>query len=158
MQMSAKALCAANGVHSTAGCATHGCCETLADVKGKLWATFIPSSQGEAGAPPRGVSILARDFQVVTLYKADGTFAGVRRIGSGNPIEVEGMQIIIDGAIGSTGLEVKVDPGVPFVYAGFAGAPPCLAPPPRHPISRTTPAGENSSWCQLDHLSCGCVF
>ena len=78
--------------------------------------------QGENGAPPKGVSILARDFQLVTLYNADGTFAGVRRIGSNNPIEVEGMQISIDNAIGSTGLEVKADPGVPYVYAGFAGA------------------------------------
>ena len=92
---------------------------------GKLWATFIPSSsqEGEPGAPPRGVSILARDFQVVTLYKADGTFAGVRRIGSGNPIEVDGMRIYIDGVVGSTGLELKVDPGVPLVYAGFGGRP-----------------------------------
>lgn len=91
-------------------------------MKGKLWVTFIPSSQpAEDGAAPKGVSILARDFQVVTLYKADGSFAGVRRIGSGTPIEVEGMQISIDAAVGSTGLEVKADPGVPYVYAGFGG-------------------------------------
>ena len=98
-------------------------CRGPAGVQGKLWATFLPSREGEQGQAPRGVSMLARDFQLVTLYKADGTFAGVRRIGSGTPIEVEGMRILIDGAVGATGLELKVDPGVPYVYAGFGGEP-----------------------------------
>ena len=31
------------------------------------------------------------------------------------------MQITVEDIIGSTGLELKVDPGVPWVYAGFAG-------------------------------------
>lgn len=31
------------------------------------------------------------------------------------------MQLVIDDLVGSTGLELKVDPGVPYVYAGFAG-------------------------------------
>ncbi len=30
-------------------------------------------------------------------------------------------QLTIDAVIGSTGLEIKADPGVPWVYAGFAG-------------------------------------
>ena len=33
------------------------------------------------------------------------------------------MKITVDHIIGSTGLELKVDPGVPWVYAGFAGTP-----------------------------------
>lgn len=37
---------------------------------------------------PRGVSIVARDFQTVALYKADGEFAGIRRPGSKKPFEV----------------------------------------------------------------------
>lgn len=37
--------------------------------------------------------------------------------------QVEGMQLVIDDLVGSTGLELKVDPGVPYVYAGFAGNP-----------------------------------
>ena len=36
-------------------------------------------------------------------------------------MQVEGMQLVIDDLVGSTGLELKVDPGVPYVYAGFAG-------------------------------------
>ena len=35
------------------------------------------------------------------------------------------MQITVEDIIGSTGLELKVDPGVPWVYAGFAGEPSC---------------------------------
>ena len=31
------------------------------------------------------------------------------------------MSITVDAIVGSTGLELKVDPGVPYVYAGFAG-------------------------------------
>ena len=38
-------------------------------------------------------------------------------------MQVEGLSIVVDGIVGSTGLELKVDPGVPYVYAGFAGAP-----------------------------------
>ena len=33
------------------------------------------------------------------------------------------MSLVIDDLVGSTGLELKVDPGVPYVYAGFAGMP-----------------------------------
>lgn len=130
-------------------------------MKGKLWATFIPAepvSVSPRVQQPRGVSIVARDFQTVALYKADGTFAGIRRPDSGKPIEVqatpmlvmgasglampmpcgcnplenarpdkiplqvEGMKITVMDIIGSTGLELKVDPGVPWVYAGFAGS------------------------------------
>ena len=38
-------------------------------------------------------------------------------------VQVEGMLLVIDDLVGSTGLELKVDPGVPYVYAGFAGMP-----------------------------------
>jgi cytochrome c biogenesis protein ResB len=31
------------------------------------------------------------------------------------------LEVIVDGMLGSTGLELKVDPGVPYVYAGFGG-------------------------------------
>ena len=97
-----------------------------AGVKGKAWATFVPSPDGAGpprapGAPPRGVTLLARDVQSLVLYKADGSFAGVRRPGSGNPIVVDGLTITIDDVVGSTGLDVKADPGVPAVYAGFGG-------------------------------------
>jgi len=34
---------------------------------------------------------------------------------------VEGLELIIDDLVGSSGLELKVDPGIPYVYAGFGG-------------------------------------
>ena len=43
------------------------------------------------------------------------------RPGIGTCAQVEGMSITVDAIVGSTGLELKVDPGVPYVYAGFAG-------------------------------------
>ncbi len=62
-------------------------------MKGKLWATFVPAeappprAEGAPRRTPRGVSIVARDFQSVVLYNADGSFAGVRRPGSGKPMQ-----------------------------------------------------------------------
>lgn len=52
------------------------------------------------------------------LYDSKGQFAGVRRPGSGKSIEIEGMKITVDEITGSTGLEIKYDPGVPLVYTG----------------------------------------
>eukprot|EP00884_Botryococcus_braunii_P008586 jgi/Botrbrau1/17729/Bobra.0166s0150.1 len=96
--------------------------ENQAGVKGRAWATFIPAEAPKGdGSKPRGVALVARDFQLVVLYNSDGTFAGVRRVGSGKPIEVEGLKITVESIIGSTGLELKSDPGVPIVYAGFGG-------------------------------------
>jgi hypothetical protein len=59
--------------------------------------------------------------QTVTFYDSKGEFAGVRRLGSGKPIEVEGMTIVAQEVLAATGLELKADPGVPLVYAGFGG-------------------------------------
>lgn len=85
-------------------------------VGGRIWATLLPiGSSGEK----KGISILARDLQSVALYSSDGAFVGVRRPGSTNSIEVDGLELVVDRLIGSTGLEFRSDPGVPVVYAGF---------------------------------------
>jgi len=42
------------------------------------------------------------------VYDLDGKFAGIRRPSSKLPIEINGMKIVIEDAIGSTGLELKV--------------------------------------------------
>ncbi|MCO5571364.1 hypothetical protein L7F22_025102 [Adiantum nelumboides] len=84
----------------------------------KLFGTFLPL--GDTGlTEAKGISMLARDLQSVIIYDSSGAFVGVRRSGSGLPITVDGVSIVIDDVIGSTGLELKLDPGVPFVYAGF---------------------------------------
>ncbi|KAF2290013.1 hypothetical protein GH714_040162 [Hevea brasiliensis] len=64
-------------------------------------------------------SMLARDLQSIVLYDQEGKFVGVRRPNSKLPIDIDGTRIVIEDAIGSTGLQLKTDPGVPVVYAGF---------------------------------------
>ena len=55
----------------------------------------------------------------MAIYGPDGAFAGVRRPGSGTVIVVDGVPLVVDRLTGATGLELKADPGVPAVYAGF---------------------------------------
>ncbi|OMO63436.1 hypothetical protein COLO4_32466 [Corchorus olitorius] len=84
----------------------------------KLFGTFLPI--GDTNSPNvKGISMLARDLQSIILYDQQGKFFGVRRPNSKLPIEIDGTKIVIVDAIGSTGLDLKIDPGVPIVYAGF---------------------------------------
>ncbi|GLU09004.1 hypothetical protein SLE2022_258840 [Rubroshorea leprosula] len=84
----------------------------------KLFGTFLPVGDTNS-ANVKGISMLARDLQSIVIYDQEGKFAGVRRPNSKLPIEIDGTKIEIVDAIGSTGLELKTDPGVPIVYAGF---------------------------------------
>lgn len=52
--------------------------------------------------------MLARDLQSIVLYDQEGKFAGIRRPNSKLPIEIDGMKIVIEDAIGSSGLDLKV--------------------------------------------------
>ncbi|PKA57052.1 Cytochrome c biogenesis protein CCS1, chloroplastic [Apostasia shenzhenica] len=84
----------------------------------KLYGTFLPVGDTNA-SNVKGISMLARDLQSIVLYDQQGKFAGVRRPSSRLPIVIDGITIVIEDAIGSTGLDLKTDPGVPIVYAGF---------------------------------------
>lgn len=84
----------------------------------KLYGTFLPVENADS-TNLKGISMLARDMQSIVLYDQEGKFAGVRRPNSKLPIEIDGVKIVVLDAIGSTGLELKTDPGVPVVYAGF---------------------------------------
>ncbi|XP_068656197.1 cytochrome c biogenesis protein CCS1, chloroplastic [Aristolochia californica] len=84
----------------------------------KLFGTFLPFGDPNS-SDVKGISMLARDLQSVVLYDQEGNFAGIRRPSSKLPIEIDGVKIVIEDAIGSTGLDLKTDPGVPIVYAGF---------------------------------------
>ncbi|KAK7257921.1 hypothetical protein RIF29_32248 [Crotalaria pallida] len=84
----------------------------------KLYGTFMPV--GDINSPDvKGISMLARDLQSIVLYDTEGKFVGVRRPNSKLPININGTEIVIVDAIGSSGLDLKTDPGVPIVYAGF---------------------------------------
>ncbi|KAI3446069.1 hypothetical protein Pfo_002734 [Paulownia fortunei] len=84
----------------------------------KLYGTFLPVGDADS-TNLKGISMLARDMQSIVLYDQEGKFAGVRRPNSKLPIDIDGIRIVVLDAIGSTGLEIKTDPGVPIVYAGF---------------------------------------
>lgn len=84
----------------------------------KLYGTFLPVGNDDS-QNVKGISMLARDLQSIVLYDQEGKFVGIRRPNSKLPIEIDGIKIEILDAIGSTGLELKTDPGVPIVYAGF---------------------------------------
>ena len=55
---------------------------------------------------------------LLSLLLVQGQFVGVRRPGSGKPIQVGDFSLLIDELHGSSGLQLKMDPGVPLVYAG----------------------------------------
>nr|AKF43163.1 cytochrome c biogenesis protein [Erodium foetidum] len=84
----------------------------------KLFGTILPIDDSDS-TQVKGISMLARDLQSVVLYDQEGKFIGVRRPNSKLPIEINGKKIEILDAIGSSGLDLKTDPGVPIVYAGF---------------------------------------
>ncbi|KAJ8763467.1 hypothetical protein K2173_002350 [Erythroxylum novogranatense] len=84
----------------------------------KLYGTFLPIGTAD-DTNVKGISMLARDLQSIVLYDQEGKFVGVRRPNSKLPIDIDGIKIVIEDAIGSTGLDLKTDPGVPVVYAGF---------------------------------------
>ncbi|AFY40683.1 Cytochrome c biogenesis protein ccs1 [[Leptolyngbya] sp. PCC 7376] len=80
----------------------------------KLWGTWVPTSTDMS----TGVSVLLQDLQGSALvYDAQGELVGAVR--EGEAIEVDGINLNLVELIGSTGLQIKADPGVPIVYTGF---------------------------------------
>jgi cytochrome c biogenesis protein len=83
--------------------------------KGRLWGTWIPTKTDLSA----GVSLVTRDLQgTMVVYDAKGTLVSAVR--AGMTIPINGVNLKILELIGSTGLQIKADPGVPIVYTGFA--------------------------------------
>jgi cytochrome c biogenesis protein len=81
---------------------------------GRLWGTWVPIKPDLSA----GVSLVARDLQgTVVVYNSAGKLAGSLR--TGMSLSVEGINLSLLETIGSTGLQIKADPGIPFVYTGF---------------------------------------
>lgn len=81
---------------------------------GKIWGTWIPTKTDLS----EGVALLTKDLQgTMILYDQQGNLSNAVREGSS--IEVNGVTLKIYELIGSTGLQIKADPGIPFVYTGF---------------------------------------
>jgi cytochrome c biogenesis protein len=83
--------------------------------EGRIWGTWIPTKPDLS----QGVSLLAKDLQgTLLVYDTQGKL--VSSVRSGNSIEVNGVTLKVLELIGSTGLQIKADPGIPIVYLGFA--------------------------------------
>ena len=82
--------------------------------KGRLWGTWIPTKPDMS----EGASLLARDLQgTLLVYDASGKLVSTVRPGMAT--QVNGITLKVNDVIGSTGLQIKSDPGIPLVYTGF---------------------------------------
>ena len=82
---------------------------------GNIWGTWIPTKPDLSS----GVSMLIKDLQGTALiYNQQGELTSAIRIGQS--VNIDGINIKLIDIIGSTGLQIKADPGVPIVYTGFA--------------------------------------
>jgi cytochrome c biogenesis protein len=82
--------------------------------QGQIWGTWVPTKPDLSD----GVSLVAKDLQgMVLIYDRQGKL--ITTIRKGMSAEVNGLTLYVDDLIGSTGLQIKADPGIPLVYAGF---------------------------------------
>ncbi len=83
--------------------------------KGRIWGTWIPTKPDLSA----GVSLLAKDLQgMVLIYDTAGKLVDTLRTGMST--KVNGVTLYLLDVVGSTGLQIKADPSIPIVYAGFA--------------------------------------
>ncbi|PSB24254.1 cytochrome c biogenesis protein [Stenomitos frigidus] len=81
---------------------------------GRIWGTWIPTKPDLSA----GVSIIAKDLQgMLLIYDTSGKLISTVRAGMSTP--VNGVTLAVKELIGSTGLQIKADPSIPIVYAGF---------------------------------------
>ncbi|MEO1296953.1 MAG: cytochrome c biogenesis protein [Cyanobacteria bacterium J06636_16] len=82
--------------------------------KARLWGTWVPTKPDMSD----GVSVVATDLQG-TLLVYDNSGQLVSTVRKGMATEVNGVTLSIADIVGSTGLQIKADPGIPVVYLGF---------------------------------------
>lgn len=81
---------------------------------GQLWGAYIPTKTDLS----EGAALLVKDLQgTMIIYDQQGNLTNAVRAGS--EIEINGVTLKIHELVGSTGLQIKADPGIPFVYLGF---------------------------------------
>lgn len=86
--------------------------QSVAD--GRLWATWLPTNPDLSS----GVALVTTDLQgTLVMYDASGKMIGTVR--KGGSTEVNGITLKVVDVVGSAGLQIKADPGIPIIYAGF---------------------------------------
>ncbi|HEY9735033.1 MAG TPA: cytochrome c biogenesis protein [Trichocoleus sp.] len=81
---------------------------------GRLWGTWLPTKPDLS----EGVTLVARDLQgMLLVYGNDGSL--ISTIRTGFSTDVNGITLSLVDVVGSTGLQIKADPGIPAVYTGF---------------------------------------
>jgi cytochrome c biogenesis protein len=89
--------------------------ELKSENQGRIWGTWIPLKPDLS----EGVSLIVKDLQgTMFIYDMQGKLIQATRVDM--PFEVNGIKVNISELVGSTGLQIKSDPGVPIVYFGFA--------------------------------------
>jgi len=109
----------------------------------RLWGAFLPQEIVTAKDPneikriknpKEGIVMVVENMRNVQVYGSNKALVGILRsplakvdrkmegmpIQFGESIQVEGSELALDRVVGSTGLIVKNDPGVPLVYLGYA--------------------------------------
>ncbi|YAI81692.1 MAG: cytochrome c biogenesis protein [cyanobacterium endosymbiont of Rhopalodia sterrenbergii] len=82
--------------------------------KGRIWGTWIPTKPNLS----EGVSLLVKDLQgTMMVYDNNGDLYSAIR--PGMVVNINGVTLKVCELIGSTGLQIKADPGIPLVYTGF---------------------------------------
>jgi cytochrome c biogenesis protein len=82
--------------------------------RGRIWGTWIPTKTDLS----EGISLVTNDLQgTLLVYGNDGNL--LTTIRTGVPTEINGVMLTIEELVGSTGLQIKADPGIPIVYTGF---------------------------------------
>jgi cytochrome c biogenesis protein len=81
---------------------------------GRIWGTWIPTNPDLS----TGISVVTKDLQgILLVYDMQGKMIATVR--QGMSVDVNGVTLSIDEIVGSTGLQIKADPGIPLVYSGF---------------------------------------
>jgi cytochrome c biogenesis protein len=81
-----------------------------------VWGTWIPTKPDLS----EGITLITADLQgTFRLYDSAGKLITTTRTDLG--AEVNGITLTIKDVVGSTGLQIKADPGIPLVYLGFGG-------------------------------------
>ena len=80
----------------------------------QVWGTWIPTKPDLSA----GITLITPDLQgTFLIYDEKGNL--LTTIRTNQSAEVNGVTFTLKEAIGSTGLQIKADPGIPIVYAGF---------------------------------------